>query len=165
MCVERASRLPVTFDKRTRVMRTLLDDEDRSLILRRLQRVRPDATPSWGSLTAPRMLCHVADQMRVALGDIATRPVHTFASRTLLKFLVVGTGLRPPRGKIQTAPEMLTSRPTSWGTDLAACVELAERVGRGGAGAVHPTFGPLSPSEWGRLCWKHLDHHLVQFGS
>jgi hypothetical protein len=110
------------------------------------------------------MLCHLADQMRVALGDLSTKPVHTLASRTLLKFLVINTGLEPPRGKIQTAPEMLTSHPATWEADLSACVELAERVGTGSARAVHPTFGPLSPEQWGRLCWKHLHHHLVQFG-
>jgi Protein of unknown function (DUF1569) len=143
---------------------TLLNDRDRDQLLERLRRVRPDAKAGWGSLDAPRMLCHVADQMRVALGDVQTQPVHSFLSRTLVKFLVVNTGLKPPRGKIQTAPEMLMSQPESWDADLAACLDLAERVGHGDARAVHPAFGPLSPEEWGRLCWKHLDHHLVQFG-
>jgi hypothetical protein len=143
---------------------TFLSKEDRSLILERLQRVPADAKPGWGRLTAPRMLCHVADQMRVALGDLPSKPVHSFFSRTVVKFLVVNTGLKPPRGKIQTAPEMLITQPTSWSADLSACLELAERVGRGAAQAVHPAFGPLSPEEWGRLCWKHLNHHLVQFG-
>lgn len=143
---------------------TLLNDEDRSRLIQRLRRVRPDAVPAWGTLDAARMLCHLADQLRVALGDLPSKPVHTFASRTLLKFLVVNTGLAPPRGKIQTAPEMLTSRPAAWEADLSACVELAERVGTGSARAVHPAFGPLSPEQWGRLCWKHLNHHLVQFG-
>ena len=146
-------------------MRTLLSNADRSIIVQRLRRVRPDARPAWGSLDAPRMLCHIADQMRVAVGDIPTRPVHSFVSRTLVKFLVVNTGVQPPRGRIKTAPEMLTSRPTAWDADLAACVDLAERVGLGTASAVHPAFGPLTPQEWGRLCWKHLDHHLVQFGA
>ena len=144
--------------------RTLISNEDRSSILQRLQRTRPDATPAWGSLNAPRMLCHVADQMRVALGDIPAKPTHSFATRTFVKFLVINTGFEPPRGKIMTAPEMLTSCPTSWEADLAVCADLAERVGRGTANAVHPAFGPLSPQEWGRLCWKHLNHHLVQFG-
>jgi hypothetical protein len=111
------------------------------------------------------MVCHAADQMRVALGDLPSKPVHSFLSRTLVKFLVVNTGLEPPREKIQTAPEMLTSQPKLWDVDVAACVELAERVGRGSARAAHPTFGPLSAEEWGRLCWKHLNHHLRQFGA
>lgn len=143
---------------------TLLNDDDRSLLLERLRRVRPDTKPAWGSLNAPRMLCHVADQMRVALGEIDSKPVHNFASRTFLKFLVINTGFQPPRGKVKTAPEMLTSQPASWEADLLACVELAERVALGGARADHPMFGPLSPEEWGKLCWKHLNHHLVQFG-
>ncbi len=73
-----------------------------------------------GAPYTPRMLCHLADQLRVALGDLSSKPVHTFASRTLLKFMVVNTGLEPPRGKIQTAPEMLASRPAAWEADLSA---------------------------------------------
>ena len=144
---------------------TLLDRDDCAALIQRLQRVRPDAAPAWGTLTAPRMLCHVADQMRVALGDVPCQPAHTLATRTLLKFLVVNTGLRPPRGKIRTAPEMLASQPATWDADVATCVELARRIGAGSAHAVHPTFGPLSPEEWGRLSWKHVNHHLVQFGA
>jgi hypothetical protein len=143
---------------------SLLINEHRSQLLQRLRQLRPDAQPAWVTLDAPRMLCHTADQLRVALGDLDSKPTHTLASRTLLKFLVINTGFEPPRGKIRTAPEMLTSRPATWEADLEACVSLAERVGDGSARAVHPTFGPLSPEQWGILCWKHLNHHLVQFG-
>ncbi|HTE04960.1 MAG TPA: hypothetical protein VK824_02105 [Planctomycetota bacterium] len=127
---------------------TLLDGSDCALILQRLRRVRPDARPTWGSLDAPRMLCHVADQMRVTVGDLAAVPTHTLLTRTLLKTLVVNTGASAPRGKVQTAPEMLSSRPASWEADLSACVVLVDRVAEGTARAVHPAFGPLSPAEW-----------------
>ncbi|HEX4952070.1 MAG TPA: DUF1569 domain-containing protein [Thermoanaerobaculia bacterium] len=145
-------------------VRTLLSETDRAQILERLKRVRPDSKPLWGTLDAPRMLCHVADQMRVALGDVPSKPIHNFLTRTLVKSLVVNTGFQPPKAKIQTAPEMLASKPTSWEADLEACVALAERLGRGSAHAVHPAFGPLTAEEWGRLAWKHVDHHLRQFG-
>ncbi|MNY65825.1 hypothetical protein D3C86_2031560 [compost metagenome] len=29
----------------------------------------------------------------------------------------------------------------------------------------HPIFGDMTPDEWGYLAWKHLDHHLTQFGA
>ncbi|MDZ4803510.1 MAG: DUF1569 domain-containing protein [Candidatus Eisenbacteria bacterium] len=29
----------------------------------------------------------------------------------------------------------------------------------------NPIFGNLSVDEWGKLSWKHLDHHLRQFGA
>jgi hypothetical protein len=143
---------------------TLRKSGDRDQIIERLRRVRPDARPGWGSLDAPRMLCHVADSLRVAVGDLPAEPRHSLLSRTLVKSLVVNTGLRPPRGRVQTAPEMLISRPSSWEADLSACVALVDRVAGKGATSVHPTFGPLSPEEWGRLSWKHLNHHLIQFG-
>ena len=145
-------------------LRSLLSAEERSDLMRRLRRLTPGTEPAWGTLTAPRMLSHLADQLRVALGDLPARPVHTPVSRTLVKFLVVNTGFEPPRGKIRTAPEMLTSKPGAWDADVSACMQLAERVGAGSARAVHPAFGPLTPEEWGRLCWKHVNHHLVQFG-
>jgi hypothetical protein len=29
----------------------------------------------------------------------------------------------------------------------------------------HSFFGPLTPDEWAILMYKHLDHHLRQFGA
>jgi hypothetical protein len=46
---------------------------------------------------------------------------------------------------------------------------LLERLGAGGEGALtkapHPFFGVMTPHEWDVLMWKHLDHHLRQFGA
>lgn len=53
---------------------TMLHESDRTALLERLRGIRPDSRRRWGSLDAPRMLCHVADQMRVALGDLPSRP-------------------------------------------------------------------------------------------
>lgn len=29
----------------------------------------------------------------------------------------------------------------------------------------HPTFGSLTKEQWGKMQYKHLDHHLRQFGA
>ncbi len=31
--------------------------------------------------------------------------------------------------------------------------------------APHPMFGKLTPQQWGQMQYKHLDHHLRQFGA
>jgi len=144
--------------------RSLLKADDLELLLERLERLRPDARPAWGTLDAPRMLCHLGDSLRVALGELPTVPRHSWLSRTLGRFVVIHTGFKPPRAKVKTAPEMLTSKPASWQADLDVCKQLAARVGSGAASAEHPGFGPLTPQEWGQLSWKHMDHHLRQFG-
>jgi hypothetical protein len=110
------------------------------------------------------MICHLADQLRVGLGDLPTQRTDSLAGRTLVKWLVIHTAMQPPPGKVQTAPEMLTATPQNWEDDLAEVGRLMGRMGAGTAHAVHPYFGPLSPAAWGRLAWKHLDHHLRQFG-
>lgn len=145
-------------------MPSLLVAADRDAVLARLHRLTPATQPRWGLLTAPRLLCHLADQLRVALGDLPVVRRDTVMSRTLLKWLVVYSPLQAPPGKVQTAPEMLTATPSDWAADLLACETLAHRLATTPAGAVHPMFGPLSHDGWGRLAWKHLDHHLRQFG-
>jgi hypothetical protein len=143
---------------------SLMKADDLKSLLDRLERLRADAKPAWGRMDAPRMLCHLADSMRVALGELPAVPHHSWLSRTLGKFVVVHTGFEAPPGKVQTAPEMLTSSPAIWQADLDACKQLAARVGLGAATAEHPTFGRLAPEEWGKLCWKHMNHHFRQFG-
>ena len=73
-----------------------------------------------------------------------------------------------PKGRIATAPEMLTTAPSAWDYDVAQLHALIEQFAARSpseAWAGHPAFGPLSGREWGVLCWKHLDHHLRQFGA
>ena len=143
---------------------TLLNNADRAAIIARLRRVTPDRIPLWGSLTAPRMLCHVTDQLRVATGIIIGRHRDTLFRRTVLKWMVVRSSLQAAPGKVQTVPELLSSAPTTWAADMATCIRLINEVGMGKANGRHPAFGPLNEREWGRIAWKHFDHHLRQFG-
>ena len=145
-------------------MPTLLDAAERAALVSRLRRLQPTTRPKWGTLTAPKMVCHLGDSLRIGLGELPCKREDTLPRRTLLKWLVVWSPVSPPPGKIQTAPEMLTSAPATWAQDVATLERLIERIGTTPCSAVHPFFGPLSHGGWGRLSWKHVDHHLRQFG-
>jgi hypothetical protein len=145
-------------------MPSLLDSEDREAILRRLRRLQATAPARWGKLTAPRMVCHLADSLRVGLGEIAPERMDTLPSRTIAKWIVVYSPMPVPRGRIQTAPEMLATAPSTWADDVRQVELLVERLAGSRSAGTHPFFGPLSPAGWGRLAWKHVDHHLRQFG-
>jgi hypothetical protein len=147
-------------------MSTLFDAADRAAIHERLDRLRPELRAQWGRMNAPQMVCHVADQLRVALGDLATEAKPIFLRNRLLRQIFV-YWLPWPKGKVPTAREMLSSQPETWEADVAAVHRLVDRFATrtpGGEWAVHPAFGPLSGREWGVLSQKHLDHHLRQFG-
>lgn len=144
-------------------MPSLVNPADRDAILARLRQLTPDRKAVWGRFTAPAMVCHLADQLRVATGDLPTTRHDTLPRRTLLKWLVVYAPIQAPPGRVQTAPEMLSSAPTNWASDIAAVEALIHRLATTPSSAIHPFFGPLSHGEWARLAWKHLDHHLRQF--
>lgn len=145
-------------------MPTLIDPAEREALLQRLRRLQPSSQARWGTFVAPKMVCHLADSLRVGLGDTSAERVDTLPRRTLLKWLVIYSPLPVPRGKIQTAPEMLRTGPATWAEDVAAVEELIARMGTTPTTATHPFFGPLTHGGWCRLTWKHLDHHLRQFG-
>jgi hypothetical protein len=110
------------------------------------------------------MVCHLSDQLRVALGDLPARPRGSLLSRTLFRWLIIHTRVQAPPGKVKTLPEMLTTAPGEWPADLTRCESLLERVATATILSPHPAFGALARTEWGVLTWKHFDHHLRQFG-
>ena len=146
-------------------MSTLLAQQDRDALARRLRSLKAEHHRRWGKMTAHQMLCHVSDQMRVALGDLPTTTYGSNLTGQLARWYAIHTPFPWPKGKVQTSPEMLTAKPAAWDDDVRACEALLARFGRERPTAVHPRFGRLTAREWGILAAKHLDYHLQQFGA
>jgi hypothetical protein len=72
-----------------------------------------------------------------------------------------------PRGRAEGPPEVFTTAPDTWEHDRAALLGLIERYVETPPDALPPTnpvFGNMSGKDWDALNYKHLDHHLTQFG-
>jgi hypothetical protein len=148
-------------------MRSVFEATDRDSLSRRLHTLHPEQPARWGRMDVRQMLCHIADQMRVALGELPAQPRRTPFRNPALRFLAVHL-LPWPKGRIPTLPEMRSTRPGVWEEDLARAEALLQAVaqrGADGAWAEHPAFGQMSGREWGWLVYKHVDHHLRQFGA
>jgi hypothetical protein len=153
-------------------MRTLFDDACRREVVSRLRNVRPDARPSWGRMTAPQMVVHLADQMRLTLGHARWTRMPPAYLRWLGMKQAALYWLPWPKGEIQGPPEAFVTRPTDWAADIATVEELVARFaarGPGGAWPAHSHFGRLNGRQngrqWGVFCYRHFDHHLRQFGA
>lgn len=148
--------------------KTVFDPEARASLISRMEGLPADRKPLWGKMNAPRMLCHVSDAVRVALGDITvTSKGKSAFANPLVRFLAIYV-LPWPKGKMDTAVEMLTSSPTDRDADLASFRALLDRIGArgpGGSWPAHPLFGRMSGKTWGDLTYRHLDYHLRQFGA
>ncbi|HVH54796.1 MAG TPA: DUF1569 domain-containing protein [Vicinamibacterales bacterium] len=146
--------------------KTIFDPVHRDELVERLNRLTPDAKAQWGKMTAARMLCHLSDSLRVASGEIPAKfhrgPLANPIVRWLMAYVVPF-----PRGKAETAPEMLVTKPADWYADLSTARELlrvAAQRGPDGQWARHPAFGDMSGALNGVFIYKHVDHHLRQFG-
>lgn len=149
-------------------MQSLWNEPDRRDLLGRFDQLRPDAKAHWGRMSAPQMLAHIGDSMRMAIGAMKVPSVKTPLRFTPIKQLVI-YGLPATPRNLPTARELQKTLPGSWGEDLRDVKELVRRaVARYEQPTTkwpdHPAFGKLSPRAWGVLTYKHLDHHLKQFG-
>ena len=144
-------------------MPSLNDPAARASLVARLDRLSPEAVPLWGKMSAPKMLAHITDAFRMALGELSVRPkkiplIGSFPFKQLAIFVL------PFPKNSPTAPEIIARAPEAFDVEKANAKALLTRLGGHVTYAVHPIFGTLSRSEWGALSYKHFDHHLRQFG-
>ena len=112
------------------------------------------------------MVCHLIDALEIALGKSPTVPRRGWLPKPLVRWLVIYV-VPWPKGKAKTVPEMLRTQPTEWGADLSrlrALVETAARRGPNQPWSPDPAFGKLSGRDYGYFLYKHIGHHLEQFG-
>jgi hypothetical protein len=146
-------------------MPSLREEKIRNGLIHRLQRLTPESKPKWGSLDAPRLLCHLSDTFEMSLGDMPVPSANMKAfQRFPLKHLFLYVAPFPKGAK---APgELLSTLPGDFESDRQRAIGLVKRIAAlpRGDGAEHPFFGPLTNDEWNVLQWKHISHHLNQFG-
>ncbi len=146
-------------------MRTLHRPADRAEILSRAQRLSSVTPARWGRLTAPQMVTHITDAIRMATGSLPVPSKRMVVRFPPLKQLLVYL-LPMPKG-LPTAPALLARAPAEWGSELTQLAAELDAFGRhpaGGPWPVHPAFGTLSRRAWGVLAYRHVNHHLRQFG-
>ena len=103
-------------------------------------------------MTAPQMVVHLADQMRMTLGNARWTQMPPAYLRWPGMKQAALYWLPWPKGEIQGPPEAFVTRPTDWDADIATVEELVARFaarGAGGAWPAHSHFGRLHGRQWG----------------
>jgi len=149
-------------------MPSLYDAEARDDVLRRLSTLEPSSPRQWGKMTVAQMLAHCASALEVPCGDRVEK--QAFLGRVLAPFVRPSVlGNKPMSRNAPTSPSLRISDDREFGREHERLVAIVQRFcSRGPAaadGIVHSFFGRLSADQWGRLMYKHLDHHLRQFSA
>lgn len=147
---------------------SLFDPAGLATMLARIDSLRPDSPRAFGKMSIAQMLAHCRCPLRVALGELRLKRslLGILFGRLAKKQLLADKPWKPGS---PTAPEFRITGERDFAQEKAALRALVQRFGEGGPAGLmkdpHPFFGPLTVDEWQRLQWKHLDHHLRQFGA
>lgn len=149
-------------------MRSLFEAEAHQDILDRLHSLTPESTGKWGTMDVAQMLKHVNTTMKIATGEVtlARPPWYKKVMFGLFKSMLYND--RPWKQNLPTAPELKVASTEDFEQEKKA---LLESIGKfmalpfNGGKMNHPVFGDFTKEQWGKMQYKHLDHHLRQFGA
>ncbi len=150
-------------------MENLFDTKNREDIVSRLSKVNHQLKPKWGVMSAHQMIVHMSDPFRVALKERIVPYVPSEYGEPPFNIQVSQTLPWPKNSN--SIPEFTQgdkgTELTDFDSDMNTLLDLINRFGEladGDPVPMHPVFGYLTNEEWARVMWRHLDHHLNQFG-
>lgn len=148
-------------------MNNLFNTGEVSAMLQRIEKLTPGSTNLWGKMNVSQMMAHSNISLETAMG-MNSMP-RLFIGRIIgpmLKKKVLG---EKPFGKNSpTDKSYMFPRDLDFEVEKAKLVASLKAFREGGPAKCtthpHPFFGKFTPGQWGVFQWKHLDHHLRQFG-
>ncbi|MFP3919069.1 DUF1569 domain-containing protein [Lysinibacillus telephonicus] len=136
-------------------------------ILNRIDKLSPNSKSQWGKMDVAQMLAHCSSFQDIAMG-------YSFPERGWLGILI-GNFVKPifyndkPLAKnMSTIPTILIVDEKEFETEKEKLKQKIITFQNNGPEKCtthpHPFFGKLTFAQWGKGIYKHLDHHLKQFG-
>ena len=134
----------------------------------RVARLTPQSRRQWGKMNAAQAVAHCAMAFELPSGE--RKPPRALIGRLIggiIKPLVLGDD-KPMRRNSPTVKGLVIVDErdlTEERERLGAAIDRFAAAGPSGCTAhPHSFFGRLTPDEWAILMYKHVDHHLRQFG-
>lgn len=137
-------------------------------IISRINNLSNTTPAQWGKMNVTQMLAHCNVTFEFAYEEKHKKP--NFFMAFILKNLVKG-GLvseKPNKKNASTAPEFIIGDDRNFDEEKSRLIQYINKTVQLGEnhfdGRVSMIFGKMTSTEWNNLFYKHLDHHLTQFG-
>ena len=149
-------------------MKNLFENETVDEVIERIDGLEPEAQRQWGRMDVAQMLAHCAAVLQMASGKI--NPPRMLIGRILGPFVKpVYINEKPFSPNSPTEKRLVVSDSRDFSREREHLKDCVREFQQGGEAKCtshpHPFFGSLTPAEWSRGMYKHLDHHLRQFGA
>ncbi|NQV71758.1 DUF1569 domain-containing protein [bacterium] len=144
--------------------KNLLDLDVYEAAVQRIQKLTPTTAAEWGKMDAAQMMAHCAETIDVANGKpLKGTPWYVSLFGWYIKKMVLSD--KPYPKNLRTHPQYLMSDPEDFERQKQRLLNsLKAMIALGRVNSTHSLFGIMTPEEKGWGMYKHLDHHLSQFG-
>ncbi len=138
-------------------------------IIGRINQLSSQSTPQWGKMNVGQMLAHSNVSYEMAFENKHPKPnfILGFILKTFLKKGLTDE-TTPYKKNSSTAPAFVMKEEKNFETEKKRLIDyLKKSVELGEAyfdGKESLSFGKMTVAEWNNLFYKHIDHHLTQFG-
>lgn len=148
----------------------IFQSEVKDSIITRINSLTPETTAQWGKMNVAQMLAHCCVTYEM-IYEPTKHPKPNFFLRFILKAfvkkIVVGEGTY--KKSSQTAPAFLITDARDFEKEKSRLIAYIEQTFQLGEkhfdGKESHSFGVLNKTEWNNMFYRHLDHHLTQFGA
>ncbi|MCH7783865.1 MAG: DUF1569 domain-containing protein [Bacteroidetes bacterium] len=146
-------------------MNSLFETESLQEIESRIDKLDEKTEPKWGKMNAGQMAYHCQFPLRVALNKEDYKMKPNFILKLLFKKYMYND--KPWRKSLPTLPKFRVTENKNLEKEknklLLLIHEFHEKKEQD-KWIAHPVFGEFTTEQWGQIQYKHLDHHLTQFG-
>ncbi len=138
-------------------------------LISRINKLTPSTTALWGKMNVAQMLAHCNVTYEMIYENKHPKPGAFL--KVILKLMVkpIVTNEKPYKKSSQTAPAFIITDERIFNDEKARLIGFIKQVQAEGAesfnGKESLSFGKLSTTEWNNMFYKHLNHHLSQFGA
>ncbi len=146
-------------------MKSLFEEKAFEEILARLDRLAENSQPEWGRMTVGQMVWHCQIPLKVGIENKPPRKKANPLVRWLFKKSMYSD--RPWRKNLPTSPLAKAGEPKELSEELPVLKKMVREfhgLKDRNSWNPHPIFGEFTADQWGKMQYKHLDHHLTQFG-
>lgn len=148
-------------------MEYFFDPKVKNEVITRINQLTPQSTGFWGKMNVTQMMAHNTEVFLVALGkkQLPSGFFEKLKGKLIKRFVTNST---PYPKNTPTVKSYIVLGEKNFEEEQQKLIRVVEEyfdLGPQQAEKIkHPTMGKLTHVEWSNAVYKHLNHHLVQFG-
>ena len=137
-------------------------------LIQRINTLNRAAPAQWGKMNVAQMLAHCNVAYEMVYENKHPKP--NFLMKFILKTFIrkIVTNEVPFKHNSQTAPAFIISDERNFDAEKKRLIDYVSKTLQLGKpyfdNKESMSFGKLSATEWNNMFYKHLNHHLTQFG-